>query len=47
MKGSSLHFSNEREMDFFSPDFQSVVNPREMVMAFTLQKGEASEALSL
>jgi len=34
-------------MDFFSPDFQSVVNPREMVMAFTLQEGEASAALLL
>ncbi len=34
-------------MDFFSRDFQSVVNPREMVMAFTLQKGEPSEALLL
>ena len=30
-------------MDFFSDDPQSVVNPRDMVMAFTRQKGESSE----
>jgi len=34
-------------MDFFSRDFQSVVNPREMVRAFTLRKGEPPEALLL
>ena len=34
-------------MDFFSCDLGSVVNPKEMVEAFTLQKGESSEALLL
>ena len=34
-------------MDFFSRDFGSVVNPKEMVEAFTLQKGDSPEALLL
>ena len=35
------------EMDFFSGDLKSVVNPRDMVRAFTHQKGEASSELFL